>query len=103
MAAEGTSAVVLVCMPWSAVARPSLALGILQAVLDRRGVPTTTRSFHLAFAEHVIGATAHDARPITLDDLTAIGEETAGRGYGDWVFAVEPYRTPVPEADAEYL
>lgn len=100
---DETSPVVLVNMPWSAVGRPSLALGILSQVLADHGVRAATRSFQLAFAEHVVAATAADARPITLDDYTAIADDTASRGHGDWVFAVEPYRAATPAGDEAYF
>ena len=94
---------VLVSMPWSSLARPSLALGILGSVLGKRGVPSATRSFHLAFGEHLVTHTANDERPLTLDDYTTVADRTPEDGYGDWIFAVEPYRTPRPEADPAYF
>ena len=94
---------VLVCMPWAAVGRPALALGILKSLLSSRGVSAEVRSFHVAFAEHVVAQTANDERPLTLDDYTAIADETAHRGYGDWIFAVEPYRTNRRERDEAYF
>ena len=99
----GTSAVVLISMPWNALGRPPLALGILKSVLAQHGVAATVRSFDLTFAEHMVGRTAADPRPVTLDDYTMVADESPTRGFGDWVFAVEPFRRNTPEADAAYF
>ncbi len=90
-------------MPWCSAVRPSTALGILTGFLAARRVPSVVRSFHLAFAEHLVEASSGDARPLTLDDYEWIAETTAERGVGDWLFAVEPYRSDRPGADDAFF
>jgi ribosomal peptide maturation radical SAM protein 1 len=95
-------AVVLVSMPWAGAATPSISLGILQGVLERDGLSCVTRSYHLAFAEHMVEATRGDARPLTLADYDAVAGATRS-GAGEWAFAVPPYQDEDPARDEAYL
>lgn len=65
------SRVLLVSMPFHPVDSPSIQLGTLKAVLDRAGLPATTRHYQVDFIERCAAATA-SAPP---------GEEIGAAGY----------------------
>jgi ribosomal peptide maturation radical SAM protein 1 len=50
---EAAPDVTLVCMPYAALSRPSMALGLLTALLDQDGISSTTAYANLWFAEYV--------------------------------------------------
>jgi ribosomal peptide maturation radical SAM protein 1 len=67
----------LVCMPYAVVKIPSLALGILQAILDREGLTSESVYANLMFAEQ-IGLTDYDG---------LVGRARPQEALADWTFA----------------
>jgi ribosomal peptide maturation radical SAM protein 1 len=70
-----TDPVVLVQMPYGALATPSIGLGLLKAILEREGIPTQALYPNLEFADQIGHA-----------NYEAIGREAA-RLVGEWTFA----------------
>ena len=68
--------VCLVNMPYTGIARPSAALGLLQAVLDRDGLTANTVYADLLFADK-----------IGLRTFKLIIDTRAPDALGDWTFA----------------
>ncbi len=94
--------VVLISMPWFSAHSPSIALGILKSVLNNNDISCLTKSYHLAFAEHLALATRNDPRPLGFSDYEQLAER--GRsGSGEWAFAVPPYQPDDAARDADYL
>ncbi|MEZ5966771.1 MAG: RiPP maturation radical SAM C-methyltransferase [Planctomycetota bacterium] len=89
----------LVCMPWHALAAPSIQLGILQAVLQDAGVACTSHSSFLQFLHH-LGA---PRGPLTPEDYLELGDRWFMHGTGEWVFALPPVRRVDAARDREYL
>ena len=88
----GGERVLLVSMPFGAVERPSLGLGLIQAHCRRAGVDCETIYLNLAFAER-----------LGLDDYMWLGGELPYTAFaGDWLFAEALYG-PAPEADARFV
>lgn len=85
--------VLLVSMPFGALERPSIALGLLQAHCQRASVPCDTRYLNIAFADHV-GL----AEYLWMCDDKAPYTAFAG----DWLFAEDLYG-PRPAVDADYV
>jgi ribosomal peptide maturation radical SAM protein 1 len=84
--------VLLASMPFGAVERPSLALGLLGAHCRRNDVPCETRYLTISFAE-----------AIGLADYNWIVNELPYTAFaGEWVFAEALYG-PRPEADGQYV
>src|SRR6187399_2281479 len=71
--------VLLACMPFGPVFRPSLGLSLLKAGLARRGIGSSVRYFSIAFAErigqHFYSGISVEGRP-PLDHMA-----------GEWMFA----------------
>ncbi|HXH27578.1 MAG TPA: RiPP maturation radical SAM C-methyltransferase [Candidatus Polarisedimenticolia bacterium] len=99
------SGVLLVSMPWEALHHPPIQLGLLQAVLERAGLPTAVRSFNLDFMDHCVRATAD--RP--AEELLGVAEYdlvvvwSRKFNLGDWIFSVPPFREPAPASERDYL
>uniref|UniRef100_UPI003F49808B RiPP maturation radical SAM C-methyltransferase n=1 Tax=Actinomadura sp. CA-154981 TaxID=3240037 RepID=UPI003F49808B len=74
-------------MPWHALSRPPLAVGVLRAVCARRGLPVP-RTYHagLRFAEFLLERTNGVLTPY---EYTAVAETGFTHALGDWVFAGE--------------
>lgn len=85
--------VVLVSMPFGAIERPSLGLGLLQAHCRALGVPCETWYLNLVFAE-TIGVVDYQWMTDDKAPYTAFA--------GDWLFAEALYGAR-PEADAGYV
>lgn len=83
--------ILLISMPFGAVERPSLALGLLRAHCDAENVPCETQYLNLAFAER-----------IGLADYRWVCDTIPYTAFaGDWLFAAALYG---PENDdLEYL
>lgn len=80
------SSVTLVSTPWTTLRAPSIQIGTLKAVLDEAGVPTETAHLYVAFFDYL---TEHLGDEISdLDEL-----EQFGWLFGEWTFAVPPFRT----------
>jgi ribosomal peptide maturation radical SAM protein 1 len=92
-------AVVLVSMPWLSPSMPSIQLGILKAVLERRGVSAQCRSYHLAFMDYLTSL----GFPFSPSENAQVGSEFFTVGLGDWIFAVPPFRSPRSDHDWAYL
>jgi ribosomal peptide maturation radical SAM protein 1 len=92
----------LIAMPWQPLHAPSIQLGTLQAILERAGVRPVVQSAWLDFMEHCLAETAHRPEPerIGLSDYTMV--TTYSVGFGNWIFAVPPFRDS-PDADDAYL
>lgn len=95
--------VVLVSMPWAFLEMPSIALGILSSVLRGAGIDPRVRSFNLMFLELLNRHASMGSEPLSLRDYQDIANASSGSGFGDWLFAVPPFREPAPEEDARYL
>jgi ribosomal peptide maturation radical SAM protein 1 len=93
--ARAETDVCLVTMPYASLSRPSMALGLLKAILSAEGVKTTVMNAHLWFAESV-GLRRYNvcAEQSRIENLT--GEWT----FAGAAFADDPRRE---EKDAEYL
>jgi ribosomal peptide maturation radical SAM protein 1 len=85
--------VILINMPFGAIERPALSLGLLKAHCERIGVPCDVRYFTLDFAERIgLG-----------DYLWLCSEDVPYTAFvGEWVFAEALYGAR-PDADAEYI
>lgn len=95
--------VVLVTMPWALLEFPSIALGTLGSVLRGAGIEPVIRSYNLSFLEFVNQTLPAGSEPVTIDEYREIANVSPGRGLGDWIFAVPPFREHSPEEDACYL
>lgn len=83
--------VIFVQMPFAAVERPSIGLGLLSATLTQAGVPSQVRYPNLQFAEQV-GLPRYRLVEVTRnDDLL-----------GEWVFAEAAFREQTP-SDQTFL
>jgi ribosomal peptide maturation radical SAM protein 1 len=86
---QGSGAeVVLVCMPYAELQRPSPALGILHGVLREAGIDCESVYANLTFAEEL---------PFALYRLVMMA--TTQDGFADWTFAHEAF--PDFESDTE--
>jgi ribosomal peptide maturation radical SAM protein 1 len=84
--------VLLVSMPYAALDRPALGLGLLQARLRESGIGCETRYLAFSFADF-----------IGLEDYLWVSGELPYTAFaGDWVFTEALYGSR-PEADAEYV
>jgi ribosomal peptide maturation radical SAM protein 1 len=84
--------VLLISMPFGALDRPALGLGLLQARLQRGGTPCDTRYLAFAFADAV-----------GIDAYLWLSRELPYTAFaGDWLFTEALYG-PRPRADAEYV
>lgn len=84
-------AVCLVGMPISRPSGPSLALGLLQAILGQAGVATTTLYANLAFSRH-----------ISLREESWLSACSRDQSLGDWIFAGAAFPDFAPDHD-QYL
>jgi ribosomal peptide maturation radical SAM protein 1 len=76
--------VLLICMPFGAIERPSLALGLLDAHCRRLGIECQTRYLSFDFARHIGVA----------DYLWMCGEEVPYTAFaGEWMFSSALYGT----------
>jgi ribosomal peptide maturation radical SAM protein 1 len=92
---RGAPDVCLVTMPYASPTRPSMALGLLQAILAEGGISTSVAYANLWFAESV-GLRRYSLCASNLPIVFLAGEWTfAGAAFGD-----DPRRA---ERDAEYL
>jgi ribosomal peptide maturation radical SAM protein 1 len=97
--------VILVAMPWQALNRTPIQLGILQEVLRQAGYNAQSRSYYLAAAEHFTAATAHlpAGERITIADCEKFAYKGWDVGLADWIFAVPPYHEWSAARDEEYF
>jgi ribosomal peptide maturation radical SAM protein 1 len=72
--------VVLVCMPYCPITRPSLALGVLKACLDGTGVSCAIEYANLRFADR-----------IGLDALRVISSSRNEHLIGEWTFSAAAF------------
>jgi ribosomal peptide maturation radical SAM protein 1 len=88
-------------MPWALLNRPSIQLGVLQSVLQEKGIKTEVRSFYLHFVEYLAERTASlsDGKRIVAEHY---GEVAAHYFIGDWIFAVPPFHD-TRKLDNEYF
>jgi ribosomal peptide maturation radical SAM protein 1 len=86
-------------MPWHQIKTPSIQLGILKPVLERRGIKTACRSHSLTFMDFL----AARRIPFSYDEYNEVGDENFGVGLGDWIFAVPPFRPWDAARDQAYL
>src|SRR5579863_983386 len=75
-ARTGTTDVTLVCMPYAAIQRPSLALGVLKASLAGTGIRCDVEYANLEFAAR-----------IGLDVVTLMFFQRTDSLIGEWTFA----------------
>ena len=80
----------LVAMPYASPQRPSLALGLLKAVLDREDLPTRALHFYLAWAGDV-GLRRY---------LTCSVSASTDYASGEWTFAGAAFREEAPDPEA---
>jgi hypothetical protein len=85
--------VCLVNMPYASLNRPSLALGLLKAVLEREGIATKVLYPNLTFAE-TIGLRLYHLCSSQLPKDFLVGE---------WTFAEAAFRDAPRASDEEYL
>lgn len=84
---DGRTAVCLVTMPYASVTLPSLALGLLKAVLVREGIPTTVLHANLWFLE-----TVGLRRFRICEHLSPVELQL-----GEWTFAEAAFRDETPD------
>jgi ribosomal peptide maturation radical SAM protein 1 len=84
--------VCLVNMPYASLNRPSLALGLLKAVLEREGIATAVMYANLWFAEEVGLPLFHLPSQFPKDFLA-----------GEWTFAAAAFREAPRAGDEAYL
>jgi ribosomal peptide maturation radical SAM protein 1 len=97
--------IILISMPWAALHRTPIQLGILQSVVQRAGFSVATRCFNLTAMEYLASQTKHlpkDSR-ITFDDYVLISEQYYEVGLGEWIFAIPPYMDLSAKSDEEYF
>lgn len=80
--------VALVNMPFSTTRTPSIQLGLLQAIANRRGYPATSIYLNLALAAEI----RWDAYEVLCDDRTLL--------LGEWLFARAAFAERAPDAEA---
>lgn len=80
----------LVSMPYASLQRPSLALGLLKAVLERQGIATRAVHFNLSWAEEV------GLRRYLACAVSAPTDYLAG----EWTFAGAAFRAQAPDPRA---
>jgi ribosomal peptide maturation radical SAM protein 1 len=85
--------VCLVSMPYASLNRPSLALGLLKAVLEREGIATRALYPNLTFAE-TVGLRLYHLCSSQLPKDFLVGE---------WTFAEAAFRDAARASDEEYL
>jgi ribosomal peptide maturation radical SAM protein 1 len=84
--------VCLVNMPYASLNRPSLALGLLKAVLEREGISTAVEYANLWLAEEIGLSLFHLPSQFPKDFLA-----------GEWTFAAAAFREAPRAGDEEYL
>ena len=89
-------------MPWPTLYYPSIQIGLLKAAAAQRGITVETRSYYLDFAQHIVEATAAEPEPLAITDYAKVSDSGWQFALGDWIFAVEPYRSNSATSDAAY-
>lgn len=82
----GAPAVMLVSTPWTTLRAPSIQIGTVKAVLDRAGVAAATAHLYVSFFDYLQERLGSDFPDI--DEF-----EQSGWLFGEWTFAVPPFRT----------
>jgi hypothetical protein len=90
-------------MPWALLEFPSIALGILSSVLKGADIAPIVRSYNLLFVDFVQRREGAGAELMSLQDYRDLANLSPGRGLGDWIFAVPPFRPISPEEDERYF
>ena len=78
-------------MPFQSARSPSLQLGLLRAISESHGFPTTTFHFTLEFASRL--------EPSVYEKLC----QMRGRLIGDWLFSREAFRSDAPDQEARLI
>jgi ribosomal peptide maturation radical SAM protein 1 len=89
------AAVLLVSMPWTTLRAPSIQIGTVKAVLDRSGVPAATAHLYVPFYDQI--AARVEPRFRSVDEF-----EQCGWLFGEWAFAVPPFRARSESADERF-
>ncbi len=97
-----TRPVALVSMPWQALNAPSLQVGLLKVLLERKGIPARAHSLHLGFMDFLATVCAGENQPFTAEDYRFISDRWAELAVGDWIFATEAVRAASPQKDKRY-
>ncbi len=87
--------VVLVSMPWTTLRAPSIQIGTVKAVLERSGVLAETAHLYVAFFDYLKEKLGQDIPDI--DEL-----ESFGWLFGEWIFAVPPFRRQSEMSDERF-
>jgi ribosomal peptide maturation radical SAM protein 1 len=82
----GATPVMLVSTPWTTLRAPSIQIGTIKAVLDRAGVPAKTAHLYVTFFEYLKKQLGQE-----IPDIDEF--ESFGWLFGEWIFAVPPFRT----------
>lgn len=86
--------VVLASMPWTTLRAPSIQIGTVAAILEQSGIPARTAHLYVDFFDHV--------RRVMPGDVDIDAFEAFGSIFGEWVFAVPPFRTASETADERF-
>ena len=78
-------------MPFQSATSPSLQLGLLRAISESHGFPTSTFHLNLELAQRVDFA--------IYEELC----QMRGRMTGDWLFSVAAFRDEAPDLDARFV
>lgn len=92
LSAERPVRVALVCMPWAALERPSIQIGLLAAIARSHGHTAETFHLNLEFA-HDLGAIAGELARWQYDTLSSQRHVS-----GDWFFAAAAFDDDAPPA-----
>ena len=85
----------LVSMPWTTLRAPSIQIGTIKAVLDRAGLPAETAHLYVTFFDFLQERLGQDFPGI--DEF-----EQSGWLFGEWMFAVPPFRTQSETNDERF-
>ena len=93
--------IALVAMPFALAESPSIQLGILKALLDREDLPCVTRSYHVAFLDHLLRA----PRPAGVTFALADYEMLSGSIdiASEWVFKAALFGPRSAEDDERFF
>ena len=96
------STVSLVCMPWHALAVPSIQIGTLASILARAGIPHRGHYLYLDFMEFLSRAGPRNQALLAVEDYQQIGDHWFMQAPGEWAFAVPPIRAEDASRDNRY-
>ena len=92
---QATRGVVLASMPWTTLRAPSIQIGTVKAVLDAAGIPAATEHLYVPFFNFVSSRLG-----LAIDEVDEF--EQCGWLFGEWIFAVPPFRAQSETSDERF-